>query len=158
MEFSRQGYWSGLPFPPPRDLPDLANEPMSSALQADSLPLSHLGSPQRDHKHQTMLSQSYKRGAHDPYFPEIPWPLACSEPSPPPQGKLVEASTVSFLTLWHSRLERRWGGGDAINISRIKKWFSTMWGELRFSTCWSFPPILKISPGFIKMRIKRKTD
>ena len=22
MEFSRQGYWSGLPFPPPEDLPD----------------------------------------------------------------------------------------------------------------------------------------
>ena len=45
MEFSRQGYCSGLPFPPPGDLPDLANEPMSPALQADSLPLNHLGSP-----------------------------------------------------------------------------------------------------------------
>jgi len=38
MGFSRQEYWSGLPFPSPRDLPDAGNEPMSAALQADSLP------------------------------------------------------------------------------------------------------------------------
>ena len=35
MEFSRQEYWSGLPFPSPGDLPDLGIEPMSPALQAD---------------------------------------------------------------------------------------------------------------------------
>ena len=45
MGFSRQGYWSGEPFPPPGDLPDPGIEPVSPALQADSLPLSHLGSP-----------------------------------------------------------------------------------------------------------------
>ena len=41
MEFSRQEYWSGLPFPPPGDLPDPGIETASSvspALQADSLP------------------------------------------------------------------------------------------------------------------------
>ena len=38
MEFSRQEYWSGLPFPSPGDLPDLGIEPSSPALQADSLP------------------------------------------------------------------------------------------------------------------------
>ena len=38
MEFSRQEYWSGLPFPSPRDLPDPGIEPRSSALQADTLP------------------------------------------------------------------------------------------------------------------------
>ena len=36
--FSRQEYWSGLPFTPPRDLPDPEIEPGSPALQADSLP------------------------------------------------------------------------------------------------------------------------
>ena len=36
--FSRQEYWSGLPFPSPGDLPDLGIEPRSSALQADALP------------------------------------------------------------------------------------------------------------------------
>ena len=36
--FSRQEYWSGLPRPPPGDLPNLGMEPRSPALQADSLP------------------------------------------------------------------------------------------------------------------------
>ena len=38
MEFSRQEYWSGLPFPTPGDLPDPEMEPRSPALQADALP------------------------------------------------------------------------------------------------------------------------
>ena len=38
MEFSRQEYWNGLPFPSPGDLPNPGIEPGSSALQADSLP------------------------------------------------------------------------------------------------------------------------
>ena len=37
MGFSRQGYWSRLPFPSPGDLPDPGIEPRSPALQADSL-------------------------------------------------------------------------------------------------------------------------
>ena len=37
MGFSRQEYWSGLPFPSPRDLPNPGIEPRSPALQADSL-------------------------------------------------------------------------------------------------------------------------
>ena len=36
--FSRQEYWSRLPFPFPEDLPDPGIEPGSPALQADSLP------------------------------------------------------------------------------------------------------------------------
>ena len=38
MGFSRQEYWSGLPFPSPGDLSDPGIEPRSPALQADSLP------------------------------------------------------------------------------------------------------------------------
>ena len=40
MECPRQGYWSGLPFPPPAN-PDPEIEPASAAWQADSLPLNH---------------------------------------------------------------------------------------------------------------------
>ena len=36
LEFSRQKYWSGLPFPSLRDLPKLGIKPWSPALQADS--------------------------------------------------------------------------------------------------------------------------
>ena len=39
MGFSRQEYWSGLPCPPPGDLPDPGIEPMPLAWQADSAPL-----------------------------------------------------------------------------------------------------------------------
>ena len=38
MEFSRQEYWSALPFLSPGDLPDAGIEPGSPALQADALP------------------------------------------------------------------------------------------------------------------------
>ena len=38
MGFSRQGCWSGLPFPSPGDLPDWGIKPWSPALQADALP------------------------------------------------------------------------------------------------------------------------
>ena len=38
MGFPRQEYWSGLPFPPPGDLPNPGIEPESPSLQADSSP------------------------------------------------------------------------------------------------------------------------
>ena len=38
MGFSRQEYWSGLPFSSPGDLPDPGIEPRSPSLQADALP------------------------------------------------------------------------------------------------------------------------
>ena len=37
MSFSRREYWSGLPCPPPGDLPDPRIEPRSPTLQVDSL-------------------------------------------------------------------------------------------------------------------------
>ena len=50
LEFPRQEYWSGLPFPSPVDLPDTGIKPISLVsrllhYRADSLPLHHLGSP-----------------------------------------------------------------------------------------------------------------
>ena len=53
MEFSRQEYWSGLPFPSPGALPDPEIEPRSPTLQADALPSearskSSQASPQAD--------------------------------------------------------------------------------------------------------------
>ena len=48
MGFSRQEDWSGLPYSPPGYLPDSGIKtasPLTPALQADSLPLSHQGGP-----------------------------------------------------------------------------------------------------------------
>ena len=46
LGFSRQGYWSGLPFPSPGDLPDPGIKPGSSVLQADSLLSEPPGKPE----------------------------------------------------------------------------------------------------------------
>ena len=45
--FSKQEYWSGLPFPSPEDLPDPGIKPTSPAslTLADSLPPCQLGTP-----------------------------------------------------------------------------------------------------------------
>ena len=59
MEFSRQEYWGGLPFPDPGDLPNPGIEPLYPALQADSLLRSHQGSPVLLHSLPTNLL-SYK--------------------------------------------------------------------------------------------------
>ena len=45
MEFPRKEDWNGLSFPSLEDLPDSGIQPISPALQEDSLPLSHKGSP-----------------------------------------------------------------------------------------------------------------
>ena len=45
MGFSRQEYWSGLPFPSPEDLPDPGVKPRSPALQADALTSEPPGKP-----------------------------------------------------------------------------------------------------------------
>ena len=58
LGFSRQEYGSGLAFPSPGDLPVPGIKllsPASPALQADSLLLSHRGSPTRD---QTCVSHA----------------------------------------------------------------------------------------------------
>ena len=43
MGFPKQEYWNGLPFPFPGDIPDPGIQPVSPALQVDSLPLNHQG-------------------------------------------------------------------------------------------------------------------
>ena len=59
MEFPRQDYWNGLPFPSPGDLPDLGIEPGSPALQAGSLPAEPPGKPQDDIRKNNYENVSY---------------------------------------------------------------------------------------------------
>ena len=51
MGFSRQEYWSGLPFPSPEDLPNTGIEPGSPTLQADALPSEPPGKPVLNYKY-----------------------------------------------------------------------------------------------------------
>ena len=57
MEFSRQQYWSGLPFPSPGDFPNPRIEPRSPALQADSLPPEPLEKPRSSIYYNYFLSR-----------------------------------------------------------------------------------------------------
>ena len=64
MEFSRQEYWSGLPFPSPGDLPNPGIEPRSPELQAVALtseppgkPLCHVVPPKADKSSQRVLTK-----------------------------------------------------------------------------------------------------
>ena len=62
MEFSRQEYWSGLPFPSPEDFLDPGIEPWSPALQADSLPFELQVSPYFIHGSVFMSVVGFKTG------------------------------------------------------------------------------------------------
>ena len=63
---SRQEYWSGLPFPPLRDLPNLGMEPRSPALQEDSSPSEPPGKPtsakSRNKEHKLWLCSQMIQG------------------------------------------------------------------------------------------------
>ena len=78
MEFSRQEYWNGLPFPSPGDLPDPGIEPRSPTLQADSLP----SEPLQGHAVQLSRVQLFV----------TPWTTAC-------QASLSITNSRSLLKL-----------------------------------------------------------
>ena len=118
MGFSRQEYWSGLPCLPPGNLSNPGIKPMSPAdpvLQADSLPLSHQGSPkgpwlgikfqQSLQKCHAVLSALPKRSAVQglwsrPHTPTAHVPGMHRHVKPPILSKQV----ASFLqgSEWHS--------------------------------------------------------
>ena len=78
MEFSRQEYWNGLPFPSPGDLTDPGIEPRSPTLQADSLP----SEPLQGHAVQLSRVQLFV----------TPWTTAC-------QASLSITNSRSLLKL-----------------------------------------------------------
>ena len=71
MEFPRQKYWSGLPFPPIGDLPNPGIRPTcpgSPALQVNSLPLSHWGIPPVPKLFHCYLSNAQSIITEDPWL------------------------------------------------------------------------------------------
>ena len=80
----RQEYWSGLPCPPPENLPDPGIEPRSSALQADFCCLNHQGS----WRILEWVAYSFSRGLPDPGI-EL--------------GQLNSCIAGGFFTSWATR-------------------------------------------------------
>ena len=85
MGFSREEYWSGLPCPPPGDLPSPGIESMSPALQVDSLPFEPPGKPMNT----TEVFLSFLQGI----FPtqESNWGLPAELPGKPKFPLVVNA-------------------------------------------------------------------
>ena len=75
MGFSRQEYWSGLPFPSPGDLPDPGTEPRSPALEADALTSEPPGKPFKTMlRHPlTPARMAINENIHKPYVLERVW-------------------------------------------------------------------------------------
>ena len=78
MGFSRQEYWSGLPFPSPEDLPDPGIEPRSPTLQADSLSSEPTFLPV---SFNMILPQFSLRATRHPVARCVCWELSPTEPT-----------------------------------------------------------------------------
>ena len=89
LEFSRQEYWSSLPFPSPGYLPNPEIEPRSPTLQADSLPSEPPGKPTLG------VTLSFKKL----YYLELQYPIWNAGNTTPPswQGQLY-LSELSHLS------------------------------------------------------------
>ena len=93
MEFSRQEYWSGLPWPPPGNLPNPAIKPASPALQVDSSPQSHWRNPQ---------SPISKNKRTDLYIPD------CTQVFPSFSPKIREHRCWDWDPKWDQKKARVW--------------------------------------------------
>ena len=92
MGFSRQEYWSELPFSTPRDLPDSGIEFTFPAL--DSLPLSHLGGP---HIPRTWVQIIYLAKSLQ-LCPTLCDPIDGSPPDSPLPG-ILQARTLEWVAM-----------------------------------------------------------
>ena len=81
--FSRQEYWSGLPFPSPEDLPDPGTKSRSPTLEADSLLTEPTGKPQWASVQFSSVAQS---------CPTLCDPMNCSKPGLPVHHQLPEST------------------------------------------------------------------
>ena len=73
---SQQEYWNGLPFPFPWDLPNPGTEPVfpvSPALQVDSLPLNHQGSPSKTQEEHLKRNNKKTKTAQLKNGPKLFW-------------------------------------------------------------------------------------
>ena len=129
MGFSRQEHWSGLPCPPPGDLPNPGikpTSPVSPALQADSFPLSQ-GSPQsRVQLFATLWTVAcqarlFMGFSRQEYWSELPHPPPGDLPDPgiKPASLVSPALAGGFFTTsapWEG-LKREAGGKKTSSLS-----------------------------------------
>ena len=84
MGVSRQGYWSGLPFPPPRALPDPGIKSAAPALQVDSIPPWCVWKATSHTLHPTLCTWERTQGPWPPAGTLTPTPHRATEAAAPP--------------------------------------------------------------------------
>ena len=94
--FSRQEYWSGLPFCSPGDLPDPGIEPRSPALQADALPSELPGKPH------TICMLTATKSLQS--CPTLCNPIEGSPPGSSIPG-ILQARTLEWVAILYTRLQ-----------------------------------------------------
>ena len=131
IEFPKQEYWCGLLFPPPGELPNpgiKAASPVSPAL-ADSLPLSHLGSPDPmaggtnwgNHSKSTYIGSSPR----DPVCSQLFVAFSPFLPTKLPEGRDLGHCHWWVITGW----KRVSALGTKLLAGRLAWWVSSEWGR-----------------------------
>ena len=110
MEFSREEYCSGLPFPSPGDLPDPGIKSRSPALQADSLPSEPPGKPSITLERVAQLCLT------------LCDPIDCSPAGSSVHG-ILQARILEWVAISFSRGSSKLG--DQTQVSCIAGWFFT---------------------------------
>ena len=108
MRFPRQEYWSGLPFPSPRNLSYLGIKSLSPALQADCLPPSNLGRPSAGHLSSVLVLHSLK------------WEIKEVYKLKKEKTRQISVFMASPLTLFLKRTDS--SGKDSIRASGFTYW------------------------------------
>ena len=124
MRFSRQRYWSGLPFPSPGHLPNSGIKPGSPAPQADSLPTELQGKP------------SWGGGAYSVIqsCPTLCNPMNCNPP-----GSSVSISFLPSISCFREssrprdRTQASWFAGRFFPIWAISSALCVLWPSLACS-------------------------
>ena len=152
MRFSRQGHWSGLSFHSPGDPLNTGIEPMSPALQADSLPTELQGKP-----YSCFSSVQFSSVAHS--CPTL-WPHELQHARPPcPSPTLGAYSDSCLLSRWcHPTISSSvvpFSSCPQIPPS-IRIFFNESTLHIRWTKYWSFSFSISPSnehPGLISFRM-----
>ena len=112
MGFSRQEYWSGLPFPSPGDLPDPGIEPRSPTFQADALTSEPPGNLIKGHIHAKSLKLCLTLCS----------PMDCSQPGSSVYG-ILQARILEWVAMPSSRGSSRRRDPTCISdVSCVGRW------------------------------------
>ena len=115
MEFSRQEYWSGLPFPSPGDLPDPGIETRSPAFQADALTSEPPGKPKVRLDTIKLLEENIGRTLFEMNHSNTFWDLSPKAKKKKKKAKTNKWDLIILKSFLHSK-------GNHIQNKRTTYW------------------------------------